>query len=99
LVEDRALGVRSARRGFAWIHTFVAQARFVRVAVLISAATERAHVVQADVAQEAIVVQPAGQQAISANALFVQRALIVHGADWQANVLAAGVAVVAVSAS
>jgi len=99
LVEDRALGVRSAWRGLAWIHTFVAQTRFVRVAVLISTATERAHVIQANMAQETIIVQPAGQQAIAANALLVQRAFIVHGADWQANVFAAGVAVVAVPAS
>lgn len=49
--------------------------------------------------EETVVVQTAGQQTIVANALFVQRAVIVHGADRQANVLAAGVAVVAVLAS
>jgi len=50
-------------------------------------------------AQETIVVQSTGQQAIAANALLVQRAFIVHGADWQANILVAGIAVVAVPAS
>lgn len=99
MIEDGALGVRSARRGLARIHALVARARLVRVAILVGATAERAHVVQADVAQEAVVVQSAGQQAVAANALLVQRAFVVDGADRQTNVLATGVAVVAVPAS
>lgn len=47
-------------------------------------------------AQEAVVVQPAGQQAIAADALLVQRALVVERANRQADVLATGVAFVTI---
>lgn len=99
MVEYRALGVGSARRSLARVNALVAQASLVRVAVFIGTAAEGTHVMQADVAQETIVVQPAGQQAVAADTLLIQRAIIVHRADRQANVLATGVAAVAVLAS
>jgi len=51
------------------------------------------------VTQEAVIVQPASQQAIAANALLIQRAIVIDNANRQANVLATGVAFVAVPAS
>lgn len=96
LIEHRALGVRPARGRLARIDALVRDARLVRVAVLVRPATERAHVVQAYVAQETVVVQPAGEQTVSTNAFLVERALVVGGADWKAHVVAASVPVVAV---
>lgn len=96
LIEHRALGVRPARGRLARIDAFVRDARFVGVAVLVRPTTERAHVVQAYVAQKTVVVQPAGEQTVSPNAFLVERALVVAGADWKAHVVAAGIPVVAV---
>lgn len=96
LIEHRALGVRPARGRLAGIGALVRDARLVRVAVLVRPATERAHVVQAYVAQETVVVQSAGEQTVSTNAFLVERALVVAGADRQAHVVAACVPVVAV---
>lgn len=96
MIEHRALGVRPARGRLARIDALVRDARFVGVAVLVRPTTERAHVVQAYVAQKAVVVQPAGEQTVSPNAFLVERALVVAGADWKAHVVAAGIPVVAV---
>lgn len=92
MIENSALGVRSARCSLARIDALVPQTRLIRAAVLVGTTTERAHVVQADVTQEAIVVQAAGQQAIAADAFLVQCTLVINGATRQANVLAASMA-------
>lgn len=97
MIEHRALGVRPAGCCLARVDAFVRDARLVRVAVLVRPAAERAHVVQTDMAQEAVVVESAGEQAVAADALLVERALVVGDADWEANVVAAGVAIAAVA--
>lgn len=96
MIEHRALGVRPARGRLARIDALVRDARLVGVAVLVRPATERAHVVQAYVAQETVVVQPAGEQTVSTNAFLVERALVVVGADRKAHVVAACIPIVAV---
>lgn len=81
MVEHCALGVWPARGCFAGVDTLVRDARLVRVAVLVCPAAERAHIVQANVAEEAVVVEPAGEQAILLDAFLVERALVVAGAN------------------
>lgn len=49
--------------------------------------------------QEAIIIQPASQQAIATNALLIQCAIVVDSTNRQANVLATSVAFVAIPAS
>lgn len=59
LVSDAAKGVRTARISCARIRTFIPQAHFTRRAIFVRVATEYAHVVEADVAEEAVVVDAA----------------------------------------
>lgn len=81
MIEHGALSVRSAgSRLLARVDALVRDAGLIRVAVLVRAATKRAHVVQTDVTEETIVVQSTGEQTIAAYALLVERAFVVAGA-------------------
>lgn len=53
---------------------------------------------QTYVAQETVVVQPAGEQAIVADAFLVERTFIIGNAYRQTHVIAAGIAFVAIVA-
>lgn len=96
LVEHRAFGVGSAGRRIAGVDALVRDAGLVRVAVLVGATAEGAHVVETYVTQETIVVESAGEQAVAVDALLVERALVVGGANRETDVVAASVAFVAV---
>lgn len=75
---NRAQSIRSANGiSGARIFTFAVDARFVGRAIFISATSNAAHVVQANVAEEAVVINPAGQHTSSADAFFIEGALRV----------------------
>lgn len=96
MIKYCAFSVWPTRSGFARIDAFVRDASFVRVAVLVRPTTKCTHVVQTDVTQETVVVEPASEKAISLDAFFVEGALVVASADWKTHVVATSVAIVTV---
>lgn len=77
MVGNCATSVRTARRYVAGIRTFVGETSLVGVAIDVSATSVSAHVLQANMAEETIVVQSASEQAIAIDALFVKSAFVV----------------------
>lgn len=98
LVYNVTQRIRSAHCiGAAWILTATFNTRFISCAIAVLVAANDAHVVEANVAEEAIVVHSAGQHTLAFNAFLIYRAFGIAGTSWNATTVIAFVSSAAFS--
>jgi len=91
LVVHAANGVRSTRRRLTGIDAPVVTATLASAAIRIVVATKQAHVMQADVAQEAVIVNTASQNTVSFQTFLVEGTIAVSAAHRQAHAVSASI--------